>query len=80
MQTNQDLTLRVEASRPKLTVSHQGQDLTFLHPSYGPNTYPQVALAIEQDNLQRPTMAQTASLVHAAFNSSDQYTATKSKI
>jgi len=51
----------------------RGTNLTFAHPSYRPNTYAEVKQAIEQDNLRTPTMAETASLVHAAFNSDDIY-------
>ena len=66
---------RVEEQRTKLFAPHDGGELTFLHPSYGPNTYANVGLAIVQNNLKRPTMAETASLVHAAFNSDDRYSA-----
>ena len=51
----------------------RGSDLTFIHPSYGPDTYANVKEAIEQDNLRTPTMAETVSLVHAAFNSENPY-------
>lgn len=56
-----------------LFVPHSGGELTFLHPPYGPNSYAKVGLAIVQHDLKRPTMAETASLVHAAFNSDDRY-------
>ena len=62
-----------EGKRTRLTVNHQGKDLVFLYPSYGPDTYANVALQIEQNGLARPTMAETASLVHTAFNSEDRY-------
>ena len=65
--------LRVEERRTQLIVPHSGGELTFLHPPYGPDTYANVGLAIQQDNLKRPTMAETASLVHAAFNSDNKY-------
>lgn len=66
--------LRVkEGLRTELTVSHNNNDLTFLHPAYGPDTYANVGLQIDQNGLARPTMAQTASLVHTAFNSNDRY-------
>ena len=61
--------LRIGEQRTKLVAPHNGGELTFLHPPYGPNTYANVGLIIEQDHLKRPTMAETASLVHAAFNS-----------
>src|SRR3989338_2262818 len=63
--------LKAEEQRTKLFVPHNGGELTFLHPPYGPDTYANVGLAIEQDQLKRPTMPETASLVHTAFNSDD---------
>lgn len=67
--------LRVEEGegRTKLLITHKGEDLTFLHPAYGPNTYVNVGTQIEQNRLARPTMAETASLFHVAFNSDDKY-------
>ena len=65
--------LRVEEQRTKLFAPHSGGELTFLHPPYGPDIYANVGLAIAKDNLKRPTMAETASLVDAAFNSDDGY-------
>ena len=59
--------------RTQLIAPHNGGELTFLYPAYGPNTYANVGLGIEQDQLKRPTMAETASLVHAAFNLDDRY-------
>ncbi len=66
-------TLRIKQGKTELTVDHRGEDLTFMHPSYGPGTYTNVKELIEKDNLEPPTMAQTASLVHTAFNSDDEY-------
>ena len=57
----------------KLIVNHNNKDLAFLHPGYGANTYSDVKEQIEKDNLKPATMAKTASLVHAAFNSNDEY-------
>ena len=51
----------------------RGTNLIFVHPSYGPDNYAKVKEQIEQDNLRTATMAETASLVHAAFNSDDKY-------
>jgi len=65
--------LSVEEGRTKLTAIHNNKDLTFLHPAYGPDTYANVGAKIEQNGLAKPTMAETASLVHAAFNSDDKY-------
>jgi len=57
--------------RPKLSSIHNGQELIFLQPAYGPGTYADVKSAIEQDKLKGPTMAETASLAYAAFNPDD---------
>ena len=65
--------LEVVEQRTKLFAPHNGGKLTFLHPPYGPGTYANVGLAIEKDKLSRPTMAETASLVHAVFNSDNKY-------
>ncbi len=59
--------------RTELVILHGNKDLTFLHPAYGPNIYAHVAQEIGSASLQRPTMAETASLVHAAFNADDKY-------
>jgi len=67
------MSLRVEKGLTRLIVPHNGQDLTFIHPKEGPGTYAKVAQEIDNANLARPTMAQTASLVHAAVNSNNQY-------
>jgi len=67
-----DQGLRVEEKSTKLTVNHNGKDLTFVFPPYGPDTYANVGKQIEKDGLSKPTMAETASLVHAAFNSDDE--------
>ena len=67
----QNVGLDVEVERTKL--KPRGTNLVFLHPSYGPNTYANVKEQIEKDNLKAPNMAETASLVHAAFNSEDKY-------
>ena len=65
--------LRIKQSRAELTTEHKGEDLTFIHPSYGPDDYTNVKELIEKDNLEPPTMAETASLVHSVFNSDDTY-------
>ena len=51
----------------------RGTNLTFVHPKYGPNTYANVKGQIEKDNLKPATMAETASLIHAAFNSENPF-------
>ena len=55
--------------RTQLIAPHSGGELTFLHPPYGPDTYANVGLSIEKDGLEKATMGETASLVHATFNS-----------
>lgn len=57
----------------RILLKPKGTNLTFVHPNYGPNTYANVKEQIEEDNLRPATMAETASLVHAAFNSDDRY-------
>ena len=70
MKTNQ---LKVKEGRTELTLVHNGENLTFIYPCFGPDTYANVNDLIEEAKLERPTMSQTASLVHAAFNSDDKY-------
>ena len=66
-------SLRVKEGRTELTVEHNKEDLTFIHPYFGPNTYANVQELIEKAELNKPTMAETASLVYSAFNSDDKY-------
>ena len=65
--------LRLDELGTKLFVPHNGGELTFLYPSYGPGTYANVGLSIARENLGRPTMAETVSLVYAVFDSDSQY-------
>ncbi len=70
--------MRVEEGRTKLTVLHNGEDLTFIHPYFGPGSYAEVGNLVEgpedkRTGLHKPTLAQTASLVNTAFNSDDRY-------
>jgi hypothetical protein len=73
MTKTQTKPLRAREGRTDLDITHNGQDLTFVHPSYRPNTYAIVKEAIESAGLKTPTMAESASLVHTAFNSDDKY-------
>ena len=66
-------TLRVEEGRTELIIQHNEEDLTFIHLYFGPNNYANVQELIETAKLEKPTMSQTASLVHSAFNSKDKY-------
>jgi len=65
--------IRVVERRPELIVTHNGKDLTFLYPAYGPKSYTNIKRLIEKDGFATPTMAETVSLVHAAFNSDGDY-------
>jgi len=73
MKTRQDYSLRVKEGRTELSIDYEGKDLVFLYPAFGPGTYAQVKELIETAELGNPTMAQTASLVQAAFSSEDKY-------
>ena len=64
--------MKIKEGRTTLTVQHEGKDLTFVHPA-NKGTYASVQDQIQEAGLQAPTMAQTASLVHDAFNSDDKY-------
>lgn len=72
MKTTQNKPLRVKEGR-ELTTDHNGKDLTFIYPYFGPNTYANVGQEIEKAELKKPTMAETVSLVNTAFNSDDKY-------
>lgn len=68
--------MKVKEGRTELTVVHNGEDLTFIHPYFGSDTYANVGdqiTAVKEIKLRTPTMAQTASLVNTAFNSDDRY-------
>ena len=67
--------MRVKEGRTELTIDHQGQDLTFIHPYFGPGTYAEVdaKLTSPEIKLERPTLSQTASLANTVFNSDDKY-------
>ena len=64
--------LRVKEGRTELTADHNGNDLTFIHPAFGPGTYADIKNKIKEAKLNKPTLAQTVSLVHTAFNSNDK--------
>ena len=64
--------MKIKEGRTNLTVQHEGDDLTFVYPA-NEGTYASVQDQIQKAGLQAPTMAQTASLVHDAFNSDDKY-------
>ena len=72
--------MRVKEGRTELSIEHNEKDLTFIYPSFGPDAYVNVQELIEKAKLEKPTMAQTASLVNTAFNSDDKYSEEIKKI
>ena len=71
--TQNKLRVKVKEGKTELTVDHEGKDLTFLHPSYGPDTYFDIRDQIQNAGLSLPTMAENASYARTAFNSEDAY-------
>jgi len=63
--------MRVEEERTKLYVPHLDGEITFAHLKIGPGTYASVGTEISAQELIRPTMAQTVSLVYSAFQNKD---------
>ena len=61
--------LVVKEGRTELSTDNR----TFIYPALGPGNYEQVREQIDAAGLQRPTMADTADLVHTAFHSDDKY-------
>ena len=62
--------------RTYLDVSHGTDTVSFVSPLFGYNTYFSVGDAITQAGLEKPTMAQNASLAHAAWqNPREKYSA-----
>ena len=57
----------------QLTVKHLGKDLTFVYPPTSLGNYADTQRVIEEAGFLPPTMAQTASLVHAAFSLKGKY-------
>lgn len=58
--------------RTKLYVSHLDTEIYFIYPAKGPDTYFNVREQILADNLKTPTMAETASLIYAAWQSPEE--------
>src|SRR3989344_7583830 len=67
------MTDQLRIKGKELTVKHLGEDLTFVYPPTNPSNYSGTQRVIEEEGFLPPTMAQTASLVHAAFSSEDRY-------
>jgi len=59
--------------RLKLITTCNKKNLTFLHTTYGPDTYSIIKTQIREDKLSVPTMAETASLVYSAFNLNNKF-------
>ncbi len=58
--------------RTYLDVPHSNGEISFVHPPFGYSTYADVNRQLLESNLEQPTMAQTASLVHAAWQNKDE--------
>ena len=67
------MTDQLRVKGRELTVKHLGEDLTFVYPPTSLGNYANTQRVIEEEGFLPPTMAQTASLVHAAFSSEDRY-------
>ena len=67
------MTNQLRVKGKELTVKHLGEDLTFVYPPTNPSNYAGTQRVIEEAGFLPPTMAQTASLVHAVFSSEDRY-------
>jgi hypothetical protein len=63
--------LRVKERRTELIVEHEGKDLTFVAPASEGGYFVSVRNQLEQNGLRMPTMAETASLVYAAWQNPD---------
>ena len=60
-----------EGNKIELIVPHRDKNLTFIYPAIGPNTYTEVSKQISRSELKRPTMSETTSLIHAAWQNPD---------
>ena len=58
--------------RREIEVPHNGEIINFIYDIYGPDTYAKVAESITMDNLTRPTMGETASLLHSVFQEDEK--------
>ena|SRR3989344_1210506 len=58
--------------RTEIEVPHRGDVITFIYDKHGPDTYSNVAESITNAGLDRPTMAETASFIHPAFQNDEK--------
>lgn len=65
------LQVRVREGKTELIAPYLKDKLMFVYPAYGPNTFANVKSEIEKSDLRYPTMAETVSLVYAAFQDKD---------
>ncbi len=72
MSTQVSNGLEVEEGRTYLRTGHKDGRLSFISPASGPNTYAQVGNQILEAKLELPTMEQTASLVHVAWQNPEE--------
>lgn len=62
----------INRGKTLIDIPHEGKTITFIYKQHGPDTYAEVARSIDKEGLARPTMAETASLVHQAFLARDE--------
>jgi hypothetical protein len=64
----------IKTERVKLTVPHEGEEITFRYPPISRKTYCDIARGIEEEDLAKPTMAQITSLIYNAWqNPNEEY-------
>ena len=74
---------KISRGKTLIEVPHEGSNITFGCKLHGPDSYACVGMSILMDGLARPTMAQTASLLHAAYLSKQiepEFSLIKSKL
>ena len=52
----------------ELTVPHEGWEVTFVYPPFGPDTYRNVGAEILKNGYSVPTAEETASLLYEAYH------------
>ena len=61
----------IKQGRTEIDIPHQGRKITFVFSEFGPDTYANVGNAIEQAELTRPSLAETASLLDRVYDNKD---------